>query len=242
MAQVLILPAAIDCDPSEVALTWSLLAAAGHDVILATPTGDPPKADPRMLTGAGLGPLAPVLAARTDARDAWQQLENSDAYHNTKAVVAVDVDACAAVVFPGGHAKGMRAYLESVEVQAVARAAFAQNKVVGAICHGVVVLARAGVLKGRRTTSLTRTQEMLAWQLTRLWLGDYYRTYPQTVEDEVRAALASDADYDEGPLAVLRDDAGHEDRGFVVEDGNYVSARWPGDCYRFAHALLTRLA
>ena len=28
---------------------------------------------------------------------------------------------------------------------------------------------------------------------------------------------------------------------FVVEDGNYVSARWPGDAYKFARALLSRL-
>jgi putative intracellular protease/amidase len=28
---------------------------------------------------------------------------------------------------------------------------------------------------------------------------------------------------------------------FVVEDGRYVSARWPGDAYAFARILLARL-
>ena len=28
---------------------------------------------------------------------------------------------------------------------------------------------------------------------------------------------------------------------FVVEDGNYVSARWPGDAYRFAKVMLAKL-
>ena len=42
-------------------------------------------------------------------------------------------------------------------------------------------------------------------------------------------------------LAVLRDDARHLERGFVVEDGAYVSARWPGDVYRFTAALLARM-
>jgi hypothetical protein len=30
--------------------------------------------------------------------------------------------------------------------------------------------------------------------------------------------------------------------GFVVRDGNYISARWPGDAHRFADALATRVA
>ena len=29
---------------------------------------------------------------------------------------------------------------------------------------------------------------------------------------------------------------------FVVEDGNYVSARWPGDAYLFAKRFAERLA
>ena len=28
---------------------------------------------------------------------------------------------------------------------------------------------------------------------------------------------------------------------FVVEDGRYVSARWPGDAYLFARTFLSRL-
>jgi putative intracellular protease/amidase len=34
-----------------------------------------------------------------------------------------------------------------------------------------------------------------------------------------------------------------DDRGaFVVEDGRYVSARWPGDAYRFARRFEAHLA
>jgi hypothetical protein len=29
---------------------------------------------------------------------------------------------------------------------------------------------------------------------------------------------------------------------FVVQDGNYLSARWPGDAYLFAHRLCTMLS
>jgi protease I len=245
MPRVLIVPSAVDCDPSEVALPWSILSAAGHTISFATTTSTPPAADDRMLTGRGLSLLAPILQARADAIDAWERMSRSPEYRATTSIpglgVDADDDAFDCVIFPGGHAPGMRAYLEDERVQALARMAFERQKIVGAICHGVIVLARAGVLKGRKTTSLTKQQERLAFTLTRAWLGDYYRTYPAYVQDEVTAALSSSSDYSEGPMALFRDDPEHLERGFVVEDGNYVSARWPGDAYRFTQALLTRL-
>ena len=116
-------------------------------------------------------------------------------------------------------------------------------KPVAAICHGTVLAARArgkdgrSVLHGRRTTGLTRQLEMLAWRITRHRLGDYYRTYPQTVQDEVCAALRSPSDFLVGPPALLRDSDAMRWPGFIVRDGRYLSARWPGDAHRFAYAL-----
>jgi protease I len=71
--------------------------------------------------------------------------------------------------------------------------------------------------------------------MTRLWLNDYYLTYPElTVEDEVTAALDHSAQFHSGPTPALRDDMQHLDRGFTVRDRNYLSARWPGDAYRLS--------
>ena len=41
----------IDFDPTEVAVPWQVLSAAGHEVIFATPNGMPGSADHRMVTG-----------------------------------------------------------------------------------------------------------------------------------------------------------------------------------------------
>ncbi|MCP5112812.1 MAG: hypothetical protein GY953_18450 [bacterium] len=94
------------------------------------------------------------------------------------------------------------------------------------------------VLFGRRTTALTKSLELSGWGLTFPWLGDYYRTYPVTVQAEVTAALASPRDFESGPLLPRRDSAQHPERGFSVRDGAYLSARWPGDCHRFARDLV----
>jgi len=83
---------------------------------------------------------------------------------------------------------------------------------------------------------------MLAWRLTRHRLDDYYRTYPQTVQDEVAAALRSPRDFLVGPPALLRDSDRLRRAGFTVRDGRYLSARWPGDAHRFAHELVQMLA
>jgi len=90
------------------------------------------------------------------------------------------------------------------------------------------------VLKGRKTTGLTRRMEMTAWALTRIYLGDYYRTYPTPLEDEVRSLLADPADFLEGPRSFARDTPAHPEIGFTVRDATYLSARWPGDAHRFA--------
>jgi protease I len=70
-------------------------------------------------------------------------------------------------------------------------------------------------------------------------LGDYLLTYPDcTVEDEIRAVLANDEHFIEGPISVMRDSFDNPGRGFVVRDRNYVSARWYGDAYRFAFEFI----
>jgi hypothetical protein len=89
-------------------------------------------------------------------------------------------------------------------------------------------------LFGRKTTGLPAFMELFAWFATAPWLGRYYRTYASSVETELKAALADRRDYALGPVLPLRDAADDQRKGFVVEDGNYLSARWPGDCHRFA--------
>jgi protease I len=91
----------------------------------------------------------------------------------------------------------MREYLESGRLQSILAEFFARDQPAGAICHGVLLAARSrrrdgkSVLYGKKTIALTKFMELMAWALTCLYVGDYYRTYPATVEDEVRAALAA---------------------------------------------------
>lgn len=236
-----------DFDVTEVAVPWGLLTRAGHTVVFATERGGAPaQADPLLLTGVLFG----QLGAEPEPRAFYQTMTEDRAFRAPISWSSVDPSEWDALVLPGGHAPGMRQYLGSAVLQEKAAAILARAVPVGAICHGVLVLARAraaatgrSALHGRRTTCLPRYLERAAYYLTAWRLGRYYRTYDAYVEDEVRAALASPGDFVRGPLTLSRRGTYTDDRGaFVVEDGSYVSARWPGDAYLFTKALLARLS
>jgi putative intracellular protease/amidase len=157
----------------------------------------------------------------------------------------------------------MRTYLESAVLQDLVVETFGQGKPVAAICHGVVLAARSidpstgrSVLYGRKTTALTWSLERRAWRVgrvSRFWDPSYYRTYGEgpgqlpgecSVQSEVTRVLAQPSDFldvDQAAAAAARKSSGRvRDRldddtaAFVVVDGHYVSARWPGDAHTFA--------
>jgi putative intracellular protease/amidase len=152
------------------------------------------------------------------------------------------------MILPGGHAPGMRQYLGSDVLRDKVAQFWALRRPVGAICHGVLVLARThdpatgrSVLAARHTTCLPKYLERGAYFLTAWRLGRYYRTYPQYVEDEVTAALDDPSTFHRGPRTTTRGTMTDDGPAFVVEDANYLSARWPGDAYLFARRFLTLL-
>ena len=49
--------------------------------------------------------------------------------------------------------------------------------------------------------------------------------------------LAKPSDFHEGPKSLQRDTLARPETGFTVRDGNYLSARWPGDAHAFALAF-----
>jgi putative intracellular protease/amidase len=233
-----------DFDVTEVAVPWKLLRRAGHEAVFATGNGAVAAGDPRLISGVIFG----QLGADAEAKAFYGELLESPEFRHPltwDSLRPADFDA---LLLPGGHAPGMRQYLGSELLQSKVADFWSSQKPVAAICHGVLVLARSrhqgrSVLHASSTTSLTKWQERLAYALTFWRLGKYYRTYPEYVEDEVRAALDNPGrQYQRGPITWgARGTATYDDPAFVVEDGRYVSARWPGDAYLFARKLIDRL-
>jgi putative intracellular protease/amidase len=172
----------------------------------------------------------------------------------------------------GHRPRGMRQFLEAPLLQNFVASFFDTGKPVGAICHGVVLAARSrsartgkSVLYGRKTTALTWKMERTAWSamkyVGRWWDPGYYRTYTEqrgeapgyrSVEAEVTRTLRSPEDFCDVPKGtrhhfrktsgLFRDGPRDSRPAWVTRDGNYVSARWPGDAHCFATTFAAVLA
>jgi putative intracellular protease/amidase len=207
--------------------------------------------------------LGLLVRANRDARHAYRDMAASKAFQKPLRWQDVSATEFDGLLLPGGHrARGMREYLESPVLQSLVARFFGADKPVGAICHGVLLAARSGhaagqsVLYGRKTVALTWALERAAesvGRIARFWDPHYYRTYPDppgrpkgymSVQQEVTRALASPADFIDVPegapdyrmktSGLARDSMTNERPAWVVCDGNFVSARWPGDVHTFA--------
>jgi putative intracellular protease/amidase len=208
--------------------------------------------------------IGAVLRADANGRAAYAAMQDDPAFRQPMTWDGASLADFDGLLLPGGHrARGMRSYLESPVLQRLVVQAFAAGRPVGAICHGVVLAARSwdpatgrSVLFGRKTTALTwrleRTADAIA-RVARFWDGGYYRTYSErpgqpagfmSVQQEVTRALASPDDFLDAPptdrrksSGTVRDTPSDASPAFVVRDGPYVSARWPGDAHGFAAAF-----
>lgn len=237
-----------DFDLTEVAVPWRLAGEAGHEVVFATEAGaggPEPAADPRLIDGVLFG----RLGAAPEPLAWYGELTADPNFRAPERWADLNAGDFDGLLLPGGHAPGMRQYLGSNILREKVTAFWATGRPVGAICHGVLVLARTpgpdtarSVLAGRTTTCLPKYLERSGYLLTGWRLGRYYRTYRAYVQDEVVDALGPDGEFVRGPRTLTARGTRDDDTpAFVVEDGSYVSARWPGDAYLFAKTFLELL-
>jgi putative intracellular protease/amidase len=223
-------------DPSEAAVTWKQLKQNGNRLIFATPDGQPAQADPIMVTGEGLdwwGWMPGIrhikfiglfLRANKVSRQAYKEMIQDEAYQHPIRYQQIQLDQVDGIVFPGGHDKSIRPYLESKCLQEKIRQCFEgkdkqTHLPVAAICHGVLAVARTqdsrgkSVVYDRKLTALPWSFEKKAWTMSRVfrfWDPDYYRTYLEDkgeakgywgVEQEIKRNLKDPAGFllpDEG--------------------------------------------
>jgi putative intracellular protease/amidase len=221
-----------DFDPSESSFPWKACKERGWQVTFATPNGNAAACDPRLLKGPIFGPLGAGPRGLAN----YKKMAASQEFQHPIPYAEINVDAFDAVSLTGGHAPGMKPYLESETLQARMVEFFRQGKVVGSICHGMLVLARAvdpetgkSVLWDYTVTALTKDLEFSGYALTFWLLGRRYRTYDCYVADEVRGALRDPRNFKNGPLMVWP---------FIMQDRNLVTSRWPLDAPLYARRFV----
>ena len=217
-----------DFDPSESSFPWKVCTKRGWKVTFATENGDMAACDPRLLKGPILGPLG----AGPRGLSNYKKMAASPEFQYPIKYADINADDFDAVSLTGGHAPGMKQYLESEVLQDKMVEFFKQGKVIGSICHGMLVLARAidpdtgkSVLWDYKVTALTKDLEFSGYALTFWLLGRRYRTYDCYVADEVRGVLKDPKNFKNGPLMIWP---------FIIQDRNLVTSRWPLDAPFYA--------
>jgi putative intracellular protease/amidase len=223
-----------DFDLTEVAVPWKLFMRRNYQVSFATENGKRAYCDPKLITGVIFG----QLGAAAEAIGFYRELEENEQFLYPLKYSEIIPEQFDLVVLPGGHAQGIKQYLESKVLQDKVLEFFKLDKLIGSICHGSIVLARTidpatgkSVVYNRKLTGLTKFLERLAYYITSWKLGKYYRTYPCYVQDEVKQCLSDARNFKTG---------GNQFKPYVCTDGNLVTARWPKDAFLFAETLIKK--
>lgn len=180
-----LIPAYRDFDPTELAAPWKTLTEWGKAVptypegivkiTFTTIDGEPAECDSLVLKG----PIFGFFGASKEAKKAYEEMIKSEEFSNPAKWDETDLDAYDGVWLGGGHAKGVREYLDSKVLQSKlanfmpkTRASSEDPKVLAAICHGPVLLSRTldktgkSVLAGRETSCLPYHMERDAYNVS----------------------------------------------------------------------------
>ncbi|NQX83039.1 MAG: DJ-1/PfpI family protein [Flavobacteriaceae bacterium] len=233
---VLIPLPSFDFELTEVAVPWKLFTQRGYKVTFSTYDSIEAKVDSKLITGVIFG----QLKAKAEAQAMYREMILSQEFKKPIKYKDIDPSKYDLLHLPGGHAKGMRQYLESKILQSKTLEFYQSNKIIGAICHGSIVLARTinpennkSIIYKNKISALTKPLEMFAYIITSWKLGKYYRTYPEYVEDEVKRNLYNPKQFKRGFINPFKP--------FVCIDQKLVTARWPEDTYWYTNALISKL-
>ncbi len=222
-------------DPTEAAIPWKVCASRRWGVAFSTEQGSIAQADLHKLKG----PLPGLLSASAEAQVAYRQMTEDPAYQHPIPYAEIDPDRYQAILLPGGDAPCVRQYLESPVLRSKVLQFWQQGRLIGALCHGVLVLARTidpqtgrSILHGYKVTALPRSLDRAAYLLDSWLLRRGYLMYSCCVTEEVRACLEHPDDFSSGPSIL---------RPYVVSDGNLITSRWCGDAELFADRFADEL-
>jgi putative intracellular protease/amidase len=127
-----------DFDPTEAAIPWKACTSRGWKVAISTEQGNVAQADPHKLKG----PLPGLLSAGARAQAACLEMTQDPASQHPIPYAEIDPSRYNALLLPGGDAPGVRQYLDSSILRSKVLQFWQQGKLIGAICHGMLVLAR----------------------------------------------------------------------------------------------------
>lgn len=199
----------------ELATPYQMLTAAGFDILFATPGGKPAPLDPASLEEPWLLPAGHWFLGQADVA---AQLETP------LDIIDVDASQLDAVFLVGGTGT-LWDFAACQPLGALVTELARQNKVIAAICHGVVGLMTATAsdgsqfVSGRSLTCFSNEEEEIL---------EYDKVVPLLAETEL---VRQGAIYDRAEAFQAK----------IVEDGRLITGQNPASAEPLARALLRQL-
>jgi putative intracellular protease/amidase len=172
---------------NETAVPLMALMAAGHDFVLATPTGEKPHVDQDF---DALIYFANDDEARSRARDFFNNHPSMNDVRTIRSVIDGGLDRFAGLFFPGGHAPVVDV-MQNADAGEVLRYFHTKSKPTAAICHGPMgILAsldsarefRAALIDG----DTAKARELAkGWQYAGYRMTVFSRSEEEYAEDNV---------------------------------------------------------
>jgi putative intracellular protease/amidase len=147
------------------------IVKAGYDFVLATPTGEKPILDQ---DSDALIYFANDEAARTNARDFFNNNPAMNAVRSLRSVIDDGLERFVGMFFPGGHAPVVDV-MQDPDAREVLKHFHAHNKPTAAICHGPMGILAALENSREFRTALLAGDQAKARDLAKDWLYAGYR-------------------------------------------------------------------
>jgi putative intracellular protease/amidase len=229
-----------DFDPTEASIPWLACQKKGWAVEFSTEHGNIAQADDNRLKGS----LPGLLSASAAARAAYKKMYEDPAYQAPIPYKDINPESYQGLLLPGGDGLRMRQYFESQILQEKVLQLWLKTILIGAICHGTLVLARTinpqtgySVLFGYKVTTVPKSLDLFAYHADKWLVKHGYIMYPKCVMDEVQQNLEHSEDLIKGPGFLTP---------FAFIDRNLISARWYLDAdvfaQHFTQAMQERIA
>ena len=224
-----------DFDPTEATIPWQACISRGWNVEFSTENGNVAQADLNRLNG----PLPGLVSAGAKVKAAYRLMTQNTSYQHPIPYTDIDPNRYNALLLPGGDGLRMRQYLDSTDLRRKVLQFWQQGKLIGAICHGMLVLTRTidpqtgrSVIYGHKVTALPRSIDRFVYRIDSWLIKHGYIMYPSCVADEVRASLKRPEDFSTGPGLMAP---------YVVSDGNLITSRWYMDAEVFSKCFTDEL-
>lgn len=209
----------------EFSTPYKIFRENGMSVIIATPNGNRPVADPTSIAVDKDG--KPTYWASKEEYDEGMKIKaealDSGGIHSLAELNSSGLDKFAAVFFPGGHAP-MEDLAADANVGKVLRHFHSKNKPTALVCHGTIALVSTlsdddFPYKGYKVSAFSNSEEQFSE------VGKFLKTTPETALTEAGAIYTKGPDW----------------QSYVVEDRELITGQNPASSKAVADALVRKL-